>query len=142
MGADRYWELIVPGCRLFLCSLDPQRSASNATSAQRSQTEDILALPSSQCGPTALYRRPLAASALLPCLAAPQPGKKNKRASVEEEIKNKKCECKESTWDADWKELKQNHCSGLVYGIPPGRTTNLQHCSSFWIILTTLKLSY
>jgi len=42
------------------------------------QTKDNLALPSSQCGPTALYRRLLAASALPPCLAAPGPGKKNK----------------------------------------------------------------
>lgn len=95
-------------CFSFLCSLDPHRSASDPISIQRPQIKGNLALPSSQCEPTALYRRPLAASALPPCLAAPQPGKKNKRASVEKEIKNKKCECKESTWDADWKELKKN----------------------------------
>lgn len=73
---------------------------------RRPQIKDNLALPSSQCEPTALYRRPLAASTLPPCLAAPWP-EKNKRTSVEEEIKNKKCECKESTWDADGKELKK-----------------------------------
>lgn len=111
------WQLQVSvQCFLFLYSLDPHKSVSDPISMQRTQIKDNLALPFSQCGPTALYRRPLAASALPPGLAALRPGKKNKRASVEEEIKSKKCECKES--------------SGLVYGIPLSGTTNLQYCNS------------
>lgn len=53
------------------------------------RNKDSSVLPSSQCGPTALYRRPPVASTLPPCLAAPPPGKGNKIASVEEETKNK-----------------------------------------------------
>lgn len=55
------------------------------------RSEDNSALPSSQCGPAALGRRPLVASGLPPSLAAPQPGKDNKTAAAEEEINNEQC---------------------------------------------------
>lgn len=97
-----------------------------------------LALPSSQCAPTALYRRPLAASALPPCLAAPQPGKNNKGESVEEEIKGEEHEGMESTWDADWNS-KDPHCSGLKYRIPANAASNFLCSGSLGTKPTGLK---
>lgn len=82
------------------------RSTTDPVSIWRPQMTDKVALPSSQCGPTAPYRRLLASSALPPCLAAPWPGKKNKEASIEEAIKE--CKGKESSWDTGWKEHRKS----------------------------------
>lgn len=117
VGADRHWELTAPGfSTVHVVSL--LFGSTQISSHQYSEpTEDTFTSPSSQCGPTALYRRPPAASALPPSLAAPQPGKKNKRASVEKEIKIK--------WKRQGKHMghrlegtKNTHCLGLVCGIP------------------------
>lgn len=78
-----------PWLSIFWIHTDPCPTPAGA------RNKDNSALPSSQCGPTALYRRALVASTLPPCPAAPQPGMNNKTASAGE-INKKQCSAKKA----------------------------------------------